>query len=339
MSGYTIPYVTTRSDRGGERTVDIYSRLLADRIVYLGTAIDDGVANAVIAQLLHLANENSDTPIALYLNSPGGSLPATLAIYDAMQFVRPRVETTCVGQAAASAALLLAGGAPGGRQILPHGRVVIHAPAAEGRGTIPDLILEADEVARVRLLQEELLARHTGRTPEQIRSDLERDLILTPAEAVRFGVVDRVLTPQRVQAARQTGPRTARVSRELIRRVNSATLRSRAPATAASNSEDGSFSPRSSSERYCGDSPARPATSTSRSARSRRSSRNCSPSACRHSGSAGSVRRSGRSGTTSPMATRYSLRSRLVQIQPLSTAVRIASARLRAPSLPMAALR
>lgn len=195
MSGYTIPYVTTRSDRGGERTVDIYSRLLADRIVYLGTAIDDGVANAVIAQLLHLANENSDTPIALYLNSPGGSLPATLAIYDAMQFVRPRVETTCVGQAAASAALLLAGGAPGGRQILPHGRVVIHAPAAEGRGTIPDLILEADEVARVRLLQEELLARHTGRTPEQIRSDLERDLILTPAEAVRFGVVDRVLTP------------------------------------------------------------------------------------------------------------------------------------------------
>ncbi len=194
MSGYTIPYVTTRTDRG-ERTVDIYSRLLADRIVYLGTAIDDGVANAVIAQLLHLANENSDTPIALYLNSPGGSLPATLAIYDAMQFVRPRVETTCVGQAAASAALLLAGGAPGGRQILPHGRVVIHAPAAEGRGTIPDLILEADEVARVRLLQEELLARHTGRTPEQIRSDLERDLILTPAEAVRFGVVDRVLTP------------------------------------------------------------------------------------------------------------------------------------------------
>ena len=199
MSGYTIPYVTTRTDRG-ERTVDIYSRLLADRIVYLGTAIDDGVANAVIAQLLHLANENSDTSIALYLNSPGGSIPATLAIYDAMQFVRPRVETTCVGQAAASAALLLAGGAPDGRQILPHGRVVIHAPAAEGRGTIPDLILEADEVARVRLLQEELLARHTGRTPEQIRSDLERDLILTPAAAVDYGVVDRVLTVEPVPA-------------------------------------------------------------------------------------------------------------------------------------------
>ena len=192
MSGYPIPYVTTRTDRG-ERTVDIYSRLLADRIVYLGTAIDDGVANTVIAQLLHLASDNADAPISLYLNSPGGSIPATLAIYDAMQFVQPRVETTCVGQAAATAALLLAGGAPGGRQILPHGRVVIHAPAAEGRGTIPDLILEADEVARVRTLQEELLARHTGRTPEQIRADLERDLILTPTDAVRYGVVDRVL--------------------------------------------------------------------------------------------------------------------------------------------------
>ncbi len=192
MSSYPIPYVTTRTDRG-ERTVDIYSRLLADRIVYLGTGIDDGVANTVIAQLLHLASDNADAPISLYLNSPGGSIPATLAIYDAMQFVQPRVETTWVGQAAATAALLLAGGASGGRQILPHGRVVIHAPAAEGRGTIPDLILEADEVARVRALQEELLARHTGRTPEQIRTDLERDLILTPADAVRYGVVDRVL--------------------------------------------------------------------------------------------------------------------------------------------------
>ncbi len=200
MSSYAIPYVTTRTDRG-ERTVDIYSRLLADRIVYLGTAIDDGVANTVIAQLLHLASDDAEAPIALYLNSPGGSIPATLAIYDAMQFVRPRVETTCVGQAAATAALLLAGGAPGGRQMLPHGRVVIHAPAAEGRGTIPDLILEADEIARIRTLQEELLARHTGRTPEQIRDDLERDLILTAADAVRFGVVDRVLDPDPVTKA------------------------------------------------------------------------------------------------------------------------------------------
>lgn len=192
MSSYTIPYVTTRTN-SGERTVDIYSRLLADRIIYLGTGIDDGVANAVIAQLLHLANENADVPISLYLNSVGGSIPATLAIYDAMQFVRPRVETTCVGQVMASAAVLLAGGAPGPRQILPHGRV-IHAPATEGRGAIPDLILEADEVARVRSLQELLLSKHTGRTPEQLREDTERDLILTPQQAVDYGVVDRVLT-------------------------------------------------------------------------------------------------------------------------------------------------
>lgn len=192
MSSYAIPYVTTRTHTG-ERTVDIYSRLLADRIVYLGTGIDDGVANAVIAQLLHLENDNPELPVSLYLNSPGGSIPATLAIYDAMQFIRPRVETTCVGQAAATAALLLAGGAPGQRSILPHGRVVIHAPAAEGRGTIPDLILEADEVERVRTMQEQILAAHTGRTPAQIREDTERDLILTPHAAVDYGVVDAVL--------------------------------------------------------------------------------------------------------------------------------------------------
>jgi ATP-dependent Clp protease protease subunit len=192
MSSYAIPYVTTHTHRG-ERTVDIYSRLLADRIVYLGTGVDDSVANTVIAQLLHLENENPDVPVSLYINSPGGSIPATLAIYDAMQFIRPKVETTCVGQAAATAALLLAGGAPGSRSILPHGRVVIHAPAAEGRGTVPDLILEADEVERVRTMLEEILARHTGRTPSQVREDTQRDLVLTPAAAVEYGVVDAVL--------------------------------------------------------------------------------------------------------------------------------------------------
>lgn len=193
MSSYTIPYVTTRTPQG-ERTVDIYSRLLGDRIVYLGTGIDDGVANAIIAQLIHLESENPDVPIDLYINSPGGSIPAMLAIYDAMQFVRPRVETTCVGQAASTAAVLLAGGAPGHRQILPHGRVVIHAPAAEGRGTVPDLILEADEVERVRTMLEQILAQHTGHTPEQIRDDTERDLILTADAARAYGVVDTVVT-------------------------------------------------------------------------------------------------------------------------------------------------
>ena len=154
----------------GERSVDICNRLLADRIIYLGTGIDDGVTDAAIAQLLHPANENPDTPISLYRNSVGGAIPATLAICDAMQFVRPPVETTCVGQVVASAAVLLAGGA------------------------IPDLILEADEVPRVPTLQELLLSQHTGRSPEQLREDTERDLILTPEDAVAYGVVDRVLT-------------------------------------------------------------------------------------------------------------------------------------------------
>ncbi len=193
MSTYAIPYVTTRTSQG-ERTVDIYSRLLADRVIYLGTGIDDGVANAIIAQLIHLESENPERSINLYINSAGGSIPATLAIYDAMQYIQCDIETTCVGQAAATAAMLLAGGTPGKRQILAHGRVVIHTPAAEGRGTIPDLVLEADEVERVRTMLEQILAEHTGRTASQIRDDTERDLILTPQAALEYGVVDEVLT-------------------------------------------------------------------------------------------------------------------------------------------------
>ena len=195
MSTYTIPNVITRGV-GGERIMDVYSHLLSERIVYLGTEIDDGVANVVIAQLLHLSSENSELPMSLYINSPGGSISAMLAIYDAMQFVKPRVETVCVGQAAWTAAVLLAGGAPGGRAILPHGRVVLHQPATQGRGTIPDLILEADEVARVRLVLEEVLAQHTGRTAQQIRQDTDRTLVLPGAAAVDYGIVDTVLHEQ-----------------------------------------------------------------------------------------------------------------------------------------------
>ena len=200
MSTYTIPYVVQQTSRG-ERTIDLYSRLLSERIIYLGTELDDGVANAVIAQLLHLASESPDTPTNLYINSPGGSITAMLAVYDAMQFVSTPVETTCVGQAAWTAAVLLAGGAPGRRAILPHGRVVLHQPAAQGRGAIPDLILEADEVARVRQLLEEILASHTGRTPDQVREDTDRDLVLPGAAAVDYGIVDRVLEEQRVSLA------------------------------------------------------------------------------------------------------------------------------------------
>lgn len=193
MSTYAIPYVTTRTSQG-ERTVDIFSRLLEERVIYLGTGIDDGVANAIIAQLIHLESANPDRPINLYINSPGGSIPATLAIYDAMQYIQCDVETTCVGQAAATAAMLLAGGTRGKRHILRHGRVVIHAPAAEGRGTVPDLVLEADEVERVRTMLEEIFAEHTGRTPAQVREDTERDLILPSQAALEYGVVDAVLT-------------------------------------------------------------------------------------------------------------------------------------------------
>ncbi len=192
MSSYTIPSVVERTVRG-ERAVDIYSRLLTDRIVYVGTEIDDGVANVVIAQLLHLESESPDQPISLYLNSPGGSVTAMLAIYDTMQFVRPPVGTTCVGQAASSAAVLLAGGAPGSRTVLPRARVVLHQPSGGGQGTLPDLALQAKEIVRLRSEMEEILARHTGRSVEQVREDTDRDLVLTAEQAVAYGVADAVL--------------------------------------------------------------------------------------------------------------------------------------------------
>lgn len=192
MSQYTIPSVVERTHRG-ERAVDIYSRLLTDRIVYLGTEIDDGVANVVIAQLIHLESESPDSPIDLYLNSPGGSVTAMLAIYDAMQFIRSEVGTTCVGQAASSAAVLLAAGAPGRRTVLPHARVVLHQPSGGGQGTLPDLAVQAKEIARVRAEMEVILARHTGRSVEQVREDTDRDLVLSAPEAVAYGIVDGVL--------------------------------------------------------------------------------------------------------------------------------------------------
>lgn len=192
MSSYTIPSVVERTLHG-ERAVDIYSRLLSDRIVYVGTEVDDGVANVVIAQLLHLESESPETPISLYLNSPGGSVTAALAIYDTMQFVRSPVATTCVGQAASSAALLLAGGAPGRRTVLPHARVVLHQPSTGGQGTLPDLALQAKEIVRLRAEMESILARHTGQTVERLRADTDRDLVLDATAAIAYGVVDGVL--------------------------------------------------------------------------------------------------------------------------------------------------
>lgn len=193
MSTYTIPNVIAKSSRG-ERVMDVYSHLLAERIVYLGTAIDAGVANALIAQLLHLEADNPDRQIDLYINCEGGDLSAMLAVYDTMQFVRAPVATTCVGQAVAAGAVLLAAGAAGRRSVLRHTRVVLHQPAAQGRGTIPDLILQADEVVRVRGEIEEILSLHTGQDIATLRRDTDRDRVLTAEGAKGYGIVDSVIT-------------------------------------------------------------------------------------------------------------------------------------------------
>lgn len=199
MSTYTIPSVIEKTHRG-ERAVDIYSRLLTDRIVYVGTEIDDGVANVVIAQLLHLESESPETPINLYLNSPGGAVTAMLAIYDTMQFIRSSVGTTCVGQAGSSAAVLLASGAPGQRTVLPHARVVLHQPSGGGQGTLPDLAVQAKEIVRVRAEMEEILALHTGQSLGRLREDTDRDLILTASQAVEYGIADVVLDSRKSSA-------------------------------------------------------------------------------------------------------------------------------------------
>ena len=200
MSQYTIPSVVEKTLHG-ERAVDIYSRLLSDRIVYIGTEIDDGVANVVIAQLLHLEAESPDSVINLYLNSPGGSVTAMLGIYDTMQFVRAPIATTCIGQAASSAAVLLAAGAPGRRSILPRARVILHQPSGGGQGTLPDLAVQAKEIARLRGAMEAILSDHTGQTVEQLRHDTDRDLIMDASAAVSYGVADAVLESRKVIAA------------------------------------------------------------------------------------------------------------------------------------------
>jgi ATP-dependent Clp protease protease subunit len=192
MSTYTIPNVISRSP-AGERIMDVYSHLLSERIIYLGTAIDSGVANALITQLLYLEADNPEQEINLYINSEGGDPSAMLALYDTMRFIKAPVATTCVGQAVAAGAILLAAGEAGHRFVLPHTRVVLHQPAAQGRGTIPDLILQADEVVRVRTQLEEILSAHTGRAVTDLRHDTDRDRVFDAAGAVAYGLADRVL--------------------------------------------------------------------------------------------------------------------------------------------------
>jgi ATP-dependent Clp protease protease subunit len=193
MSQYTIPTVVERT-AAGERAFDIYSRLLSERIIFLGTEIDDGVANVVMAQLLHLESVSPDLEISLYINSPGGSFSALTAIYDTMQFIRPDVATFCMGQAASAAAVLLAAGTPGRRAVLRHARVLLHQPSSQARGTLPDLAIEAKELVRVRAEVDEILSRHTGHPVAKIKNDSDRNKTFSAYEAVGYGLADEVIT-------------------------------------------------------------------------------------------------------------------------------------------------
>jgi ATP-dependent Clp protease, protease subunit len=200
-----VPTVVEATDRG-ERSFDLYSRLLKDRIVFLGTAIEDDVANLLVAQLLHLESENADRDIALYVNSPGGSAIAMFAIYDAIQYVKPDVATYCVGQAASAAAVILSGGAPGKRFALSNARVLLHQPHGQLGGQSTDMQIHAEEFLRQRRRMEEIVAEHTGQTVEKIHADLDRDFILTADAARDYGVVDHVITRRELVPLRAEPP-------------------------------------------------------------------------------------------------------------------------------------
>lgn len=200
MGQYTIPTVVDRTPHG-ERAYDIYSKLLAERVIFLGTEIDDGVANVVIAQLLHLESESQEHEISIYINSPGGSYTALMAIYDTMTFIGAPIATYCVGQAASTAAVLLAGGDPGRRVVLEHARVLLGQPAASGsQGTVSDLTLRAKEMMRIRAQVEEVLSRHTGHDVAKLRADTDRDKVFTAREAVAYGLADHVLSRRNQQS-------------------------------------------------------------------------------------------------------------------------------------------
>ncbi|MFJ5839080.1 ATP-dependent Clp protease proteolytic subunit [Streptomyces shenzhenensis] len=195
---YVLPEFTERTS-AGLRTLDPYAKLLEERIVFLGTPLDDTAANDVTAQFMHLEHRAPDQDISLYVNSPGGSFSAMTAIYDTMRYITCDVETICLGQAGSSAAVLLAAGTPGKRFTLPGARLLLRQPSLPRpvQGQPSDLLIEAEELARVRALQEEMLVRHTGRTPEQVHDDLERDLILDARGALEYGLVDGVVPSRR----------------------------------------------------------------------------------------------------------------------------------------------
>jgi ATP-dependent Clp protease, protease subunit len=191
-----VPVVVEQTSRG-ERSFDLYSRLLSGRIVFLGTQVDDTSANLIMAQLIHLESEDPDKDISLYINSPGGSVTALLGIYDTIQYIRPDVSTICLGWAASAAAVILAAGATGKRYALPHSTVVLHQPHGGAQGQSADIDIQAREILRQRALVDEILARHTGQTVERIARDTDRDFILDAERALEYGLVDEILTDRR----------------------------------------------------------------------------------------------------------------------------------------------
>jgi len=191
-----VPIVVEQTGRG-ERAYDIYSRLLKDRIVFLGTEVNDVVANLITAQFLFLESEDPEKEISFYINSPGGSVTAGMAIYDTMEFIKPSVSTLCLGQAASMGAVLLAAGAKGHRYALPHSRMVIHQPHGGAQGQAVDIEIQAREIIHARQEMNEILARHTGQNLRRIEKDTDRDLIMTPADAVEYGLIDEVIVSRR----------------------------------------------------------------------------------------------------------------------------------------------
>jgi ATP-dependent Clp protease protease subunit len=199
-NSYLVPTVVEQTSRG-ERAFDIYSRLLKERIIFLGTPIDDNVANLIMAQLLHLEGDDPDKDIALYINSPGGVMTSLMAIYDTMHFIKPNVATYCMGQAASAAAVLLAAGAPGKRFALPHARIMLHQPHIGGlEGQATDIEIHAREILRVKEEMHQILAFHTGNAVEKVKADTERDFWMTADEARSYGVIDTVLEGRELKA-------------------------------------------------------------------------------------------------------------------------------------------
>jgi ATP-dependent Clp protease protease subunit len=193
LYNYLVPTVVEQTNRG-ERAYDLYSRLLKENIIFLGTPIDDTIANLVCAQLLHLESENPDKDINIYINSPGGDITALFAIYDTIQYIKPEIATICFGQAASAAAVLLAAGAPGKRMALPHARVLLHQPWGSGGGQATDIEIQAREILRMRDLLNTILAHHTGQPVEKIAKDTDRDFVMDAEAAKAYGIIDEVIS-------------------------------------------------------------------------------------------------------------------------------------------------